>query len=68
MKNYTYCPNCHLTSVEANHDLVTVYECKECGNIGCFGNKILSSSVGCWQKQSCPQCDRSDYKKIGYIA
>jgi hypothetical protein len=68
MASYICCPTCRLTTSQAGTSLVELFECKECGHIGCYGQKVINT-VGCWKAKSCPSCSRLDYyKKIGYLA
>lgn len=56
------CPNCGNTTKD-----VSLCQCKNCGFIGCYRGRILSSS-GCWQKIECPRCGSSTGSdQFGYI-
>jgi Zn ribbon nucleic-acid-binding protein len=67
MASYLYCPTCKMTTTQAGTNLVNLFECKECGHVGCYGQRIITT-VGCWKGKPCPRCNRSDYyKKIGSL-
>lgn len=66
MKNFWSCPQCSLTTTAAGTNLVTVYECNNCGHVGCYGQRVIAT-VGCWKSNECPRCSSKSYKKLGYL-